>query len=275
MTNKRLEIRVDNHTYFSYPDESAEQFADRVKKECGLDKLDDLAKRWFQVQDMINKLNEIPKSWSEPLKFPGIEHNGEEYESVPITFSHRTIRSYAGEKVEIKFDDMNVYPDFDKAKHALAQPDSYMKYSSEEVQLMEKTGIYPADFVNGNATVEGTVMMTRGGGYPYNYGADFFLDENGDGEELEEDIEEEEKPLDEEFEFIKVKEIQKIKLDPQEALIIKLPAETSYEEAQRTYEYVVQTLKTDRVLVFVGDVEFTKADFSAHAPTKKHELYDK
>lgn len=115
----------------------------------------------------------------------------------------------------------------------------------------------------------GIAMMSRSFSDPGLFGYPGY---DKDEDQEEEIIEEDDKPLDEEF--IRIKEISKIKLDPGEALIIKLPPETNYEDAQRTYEYVVQVLKTDQVLIFIGNVEFSKVDFSSHAPTKKHPLYE-
>lgn len=112
-----------------------------------------------------------------------------------------------------------------------------------------------------------TMMRDNDYSYPFGYDRD-------DGDEQPEE-EEGEESLDEQFDFIKVKELAKIKLDPGEALMVKLPKDTPHEEGEAIYQYITQMLGTRKVLVFIGDIELSKIDYSAHAPQGRHPLYDK
>ena len=69
---------------------------------------------------------------------------------------------------------------------------------------------------------------------------------------------------------LNIKEIEKIKLEPNEALAVKFSEEIDSESAFECRRQLCHLLGTDKILVFVGDVELSKVDYQSH---KKHPIY--
>lgn len=73
-----------------------------------------------------------------------------------------------------------------------------------------------------------------------------------------------------ETQMIPIKEINKISLSEDEALVVKLPDNTEPDHANELYKYLCHVFNTHKIVVLIGDIEFTKVDWSKH---KKHPLY--
>lgn len=260
LTNPRDYVMVGEHKLVKQSSESPVVFRDRVEE-------------FIKMQNKIKELNDVSIYCGSP--YPKLEKaleeakpyliegqiSNSEHDAEQIDFVGMNIDAFNGRQYYDVYRGSPELGTLERIGSSLPDPAGHPVGDHKIFNGLTRSG--KSDIATSEYHKNLTMMRDNNFGYP-----------NGDDDELDNE-EEEDLPLDEEFDYIKVKELNKIKLDPGEALVIKLPADTSYEDAQRMYEYVCQTLKTDKVLIFIGDIELSKIDYSNHAPTKRHPLYDK